>query len=215
MATESEQYQLFNKMEDEYRSLMNYVQTDFITSYKQVNLTITNLTNKMKGIMCNITKMTGLFVKCPNIISSNILGLDLNTKLEALSNESKCIIEEYNRIVNFAEEKNASLILQSHTINTNIQSTIKEYNGLNFIDISKQLQNFVDTNTKNRDILEKYISDLDGCGKTINQITKEVEKIIAIPLSINNNLQNVATEVLTQYSTLVGMQMRESSSKSL
>ena len=63
--------------------------------------------------------------------------------------------------------------------------------------------------------MNKYISDLDEYGQTIDNIISQVEQIIVIPLAINHSLQNVETEVLTQYSKLVDMQIREASSKSL
>jgi hypothetical protein len=179
-----DQIKIFKKkLEDEYRALMNLVQTEFVTSYKEVNLTIVILTIKMKEIMINITEMNGLFVKCPDIISSNILGFDLNMKLEALGIMAESIIEEYNEIVCFAEKQNANLILQSQIISSNVQSIVKQYNGLNFIDIYKQLQNFVDTNTKNRQFMEKYIGNIESCGQTVKNIISEVEQIITIPLA--------------------------------
>jgi hypothetical protein len=207
---QNEQIELINKkMQDEYRALMNYVETKFITSYKRVNSTVTNITNKMREIMNDITKMNGLFVKCPDIISSNILGLDLNKKLESLGIMATSIMEEYNEIVRLAEEKNLSLQQQSQTISFNITSIVKSYNGVNFFVIAEQLESFVVANENNTKLIEKYISDLEACGQTINQIKSDVENIITIPLAIKQSLQNMETDVLKQYSNLVDMQIRE------
>ena len=196
-------------MENEYRALMNYVQVEFITSYKKVNSTIKILAMKIREIFSNITKMKQLYVKCPDIILSNILGLDLNKKIESLGIMSNSIVEEYTEIVNLAEKENTRLCLESETICNNITTILKSYNGLNFFHIAEQLQNIVDTNKKNTQILEKYISDFETCDQQIKQNINEVELIITIPLTIKKSLDNTETEVLTQYSKLVDLQTQE------